>query len=62
MENQANRTQYVIKTASGFYYREGFGSQWTFDVSQAHKYEFVTMANRDAIFNLDLADFTVELV
>lgn len=57
------KTEYVIKTPLGLYYRSGSsGYQWTTEVSQAQRYEFMTMANYAAMIEFGLTDFTVEAV
>jgi hypothetical protein len=56
------RTQYVIKSSVGVYYRRG--GHWTTDIDDAERFDFVTMANMHAFIQLGFScdDFTVDPV
>ena len=58
-------TKYVIKTNSGFYFRGGVsGYQFTTEITQAFKYDFMTLAIADATSLLELSPsaYTIEAV
>ena len=46
-------TRYIIRLASGLYYRRGPVPHWTEDVGQATVFEFKTVAEVEAGLHLD---------
>lgn len=51
-------TKYIIKAIGGpydYYYKGNAEYPWTTEIEQAYKYDFMTMANMDAVVKMGMA-------